>query len=379
MKELGAMRVPLVDLGAQYESIREDLLAAVTRVCDSQRYILGPEVELAEQELAKRLSATHAIGVSSGTDALLVSLMALGVRPGDEVVTSTYSFFASAGSIARLGATPVFVDIDLATFNLDPKSVKAAITPKTKVIMPVHLFGLAAPIDPILEAAAEVGIPVLEDACQAVGARYREKQVGTLGALGCISFFPSKALSAFGDGGLVVTNDDELAARVRRLRTHGAESKYCHSEIGGNFRLDAMQAAILRVKAPHLPHWLDQRRQNAARYTRLFEEADVVTFGVELPVEPEDHWHTYHQYVIKAPRRDELRKHLEAHDVGTAVYYPVPLHRQECFAHLGYAAGSLPRAEATAETALALPMYPELTEEQQTHVVETMAQYLRMS
>ena len=373
------MKVPLVDLGAQYESIRDDVLAAVTRVCDSQRYILGPEVELAEQELAKSLSATHAIGVSSGTDALLVSLMALGVGPGDEVVTSTYSFFASAGSIARLGATPVFVDIDPATFNLDPEGVKAAVTPKTKVIMPVHLFGLSAPLDPILETAAEAGVPVLEDACQAVGARYREKQVGTLGALGCISFFPSKALSAFGDAGLVITNDDELATRVGMLRTHGAENRYYHSAIGGNFRLDAMQAAILRVKAPHLRRWLEQRRQNAARYTRLFEEADVATFGVELPVEPTGHWHTYHQYVIKAPRRDELRKHLEAHDVETAIYYPLSLHRQECFRHLGFPAGSLPKAEAAAKISLALPMYPELTEEQQTHVVEAVVHHLRMS
>jgi dTDP-4-amino-4,6-dideoxygalactose transaminase len=379
MKELGAMRVPLVDLGAQYESIRDDVLAAVTRVCDSQRYILGPEVELAEQELAKRLSASHAIGVSSGTDALLVSLMALGVGPGDEVVTSTYSFFASAGSVARLGATPVFVDVDPQTFNLDPDGVQAAITPRTKAIMPVHLFGLAASLGPILEVATEAGIPVLEDACQAVGARYREKQVGTLGALGCISFFPSKALSAFGDGGLVVTNDNDLAARVRTLRTHGAEDRYYHSQIGGNFRLDAMQAAILRVKAPHLRRWLEQRRQNADRYNRLFEDAGVATFGVELPLEPADRWHTYHQYVVKVPRRDELRKHLEVHDVGTAVYYPVPLHRQACFADLGYAAGSLPHAEATAETALALPMYPELSEEQQAHVVKTIVQYLRMS
>ncbi len=379
MRQLTGMKVPLVDLGAQYETIRDDVLAAVTRVCDSQRFILGPEVELLEQDLAARLSARHAIGTSSGTDALVVSLMALEVGPGDEVVTSAYSFFATAGSIARLGATPVFVDVDPATFNIDPGAARAAITPRTKAIMPVHLFGLSADLDPLLEAAAQAGIPLIEDACQAIGARYRDRPVGALGAVGGISFFPSKGLGAFGDAGLVVTNDDALAERLRLLRGHGAQPKYVHKIIGGNFRLDTIQAAVLRAKAPHLAGWLDARRQNAARYAQFFDEAGVKTFGVQLPAEPPECWHTYHQYVIRLPRRDELRAHLEAHGIGTAVYYPVPLHLQECFADLGYKQGTLPHAEAAAQTALALPMYPELTEAQQAHVVETVVQFLRMS
>ena len=373
------MKVPLVDLGAQYDTIRDDVLAAVTRVCDSQRFILGPEVELFEQDLAARLSARHAIGTSSGTDALVVSLMALEVGPGDEVVTSAYSFFATAGSIARLGATPVFVDVDPATFNIDPGAARAAITPRTKAIMPVHLFGLSADLDPLLEAAAQAGIPLIEDACQAIGARYRDRPVGALGAVGGISFFPSKGLGAFGDAGLVVTNDDALAERLRLLRGHGAQPKYVHKIVGGNFRLDTIQAAVLRAKAPHLAGWLDARRQNAARYAKFFDEAGVETFGVQLPAEPPECWHTYHQYVIRLPRRDELRAHLEAHGIGTAVYYPVPLHLQECFADLGYKQGTLPHAEAAAQTALALPMYPELTEAQQAHVVETVVRFLRMS
>ena len=379
MRQLTGMKVPLVDLGAQYETIRDDVLAAVTRVCDSQRFILGPEVELFEQDLAARLSARHAIGTSSGTDALVVSLMALEVGPGDEVVTSAYSFFATAGSIARLGATPVFVDVDPATFNIDPGAARAAITPRTKAIMPVHLFGLSADLDPLLEAAAQAGIPLIEDACQAIGARYRDRPVGALGAVGGISFFPSKGLGAFGDAGLVVTNDDALAERLRLLRGHGAQPKYVHKMIGGNFRLDTIQAAVLRAKAPHLAGWLDARRQNAARYAQFFDEAGMETFGVQLPAEPPECWHTYHQYVIRLPRRDELRAHLEAHGIGTAVYYPVPLHLQECFADLGYKQGTLPHAEAAAQTALALPMYPELTEVQQAHVVETVVQFLRMS
>ena len=373
------MKVPLVDLKAQYETIRDDVLAAVTRVCESQRFILGPEVELVEQDLAARLSARHAIGTSSGTDALIAAMMALEIGPGDEVVTSAYSFFAAAESIARMGATPVFADVEPSTFNIDPAAATAAITPRTKAIVPVHLFGLSADLDPIADAVAKADIPVIEDACQAIGARYKERHVGALGAAGCISFFPSKALGAFGDAGLVLTNSDDLAQQLRMLRNHGSEAKYCHKLVGGNFRLDAMQAAVLRAKAPHLDGWLEARRQNASRYARFFEEAGVQAFGVELPVEPPDRWHTYHQYVIRVPRRDEVRAHLESHGIGTAVYYPVPLHRQECFAHLGYPDGSLPQAEAAAKTALALPMYPELSEEQQAHVVETVSQYLRMS
>ena len=373
------MNVPLLDLKAQYETIREDVLAAIARVCDHQQFILGPEVELAERDLASRLGVKHAIGTSSGTDALLATLMALGIGPGDEVITSTYSFFASAGSITRLGATPVFVDIDPATFNIDPDGVAAAVTSRTKAILPVHLFGLSADLDPILEAASRAGVHVIEDACQAIAARYKGHLVGGLGLAGCISFFPSKGLGAFGDGGLVVANDDDLARRVRLLRGHGAEPKYIHTIVGGNFRLDALQAAVLRAKLPFLSGWLQARRENADRYARFFEEAGVEAYGVVLPSEPPDRFHTYHQYVIRVPRREELRTHLDAHGIGTGVYYPVPLHLQECFSQLGYAAGSLPQAEQAAHETLALPMYPELTEEQQAFVVETIDSYLRMS
>ena len=379
MRQPTGMKVPLVDLGAQYDTIRDEVVAAVTRVCDSQRFILGPEVELVEKELAEYLSAKHAVGMSSGTDALLAIIMGLGVGPGDEVITTAYSFFAAAGSIARLGATPVFVDINPATFNIDPDAARAAMTSRTKAIVPVHLFGLSADMDPLLEAVSKHGVPIIEDACQAFGARYRGLPVGALGVAGGLSFFPSKSLGAYGDGGLIVTNDGVLAERLRLLRAHGAEPKYVHKIVGGNFRLDAMQAAILRAKLPHVSQWFEARREAASRYRHLFADADVEVFGVELPVEPQDRWHTYHQYVVRAPRRDELHAHLESHGIETAIYYPVPLHRQECFASLGYSEGTLPQSEAAARTALALPMYPELTEEQQAHVVKTIAEYLRMS
>ena len=379
MRQPTGMKVPLVDLGAQYDTIRDEVVAAVTRVCDSQRFILGPEVELVEKELAEYLSAKHAVGMSSGTDALLAIIMGLGVGPGDEVITTAYSFFAAAGSIARLGATPVFVDINPATFNIDPDAARAAMTSRTKAIVPVHLFGLSADMDPLLEAVSKHGVPIIEDACQAFGARYRGLPVGALGVAGGLSFFPSKSLGAYGDGGLIVTNDGVLAERLRLLRAHGAEPKYVHKIVGGNFRLDAMQAAILRAKLPHVSQWFEARREAASRYRHLFADADVEVFGVELPVEPQDRWHTYHQYVVRAPRRDELHAHLESHGIETAIYYPVPLHLQECFASLGYSEGTLPQSEAAARTALALPMYPELTEEQQAHVVKTIAEYLRMS
>ena len=379
MRQPTGMKVPLVDLGAQYDTIRDEVVAAVTRVCDSQRFILGPEVELVEKELAEYLSAKHAVGMSSGTDALLAIMMGLGVGPGDEVITTAYSFFAAAGSIARLGATPVFVDINPATFNIDPDAARAAMTSRTKAIVPVHLFGLSADMDPLLEAVSKHGVPIIEDACQAFGARYRGLPVGALGVAGGLSFFPSKSLGAYGDGGLIVTNDGVLAERLRLLRAHGAEPKYVHKIVGGNFRLDAMQAAILRAKLPHVSQWFEARREAASRYRHLFADADVEVFGVELPVEPQDRWHTYHQYVVRAPRRDELHAHLESHGIETAIYYPVPLHRQECFASLGYSEGTLPQSEAAARTALALPMYPELTEEQQAHVVKPIAEYLRMS
>jgi len=364
--------VPLLDLKAQYLPLREEILAAIARVCDSQRFILGPETEALEKELAALIGVEHAIGVSSGTDALIVSLMALGIGPGDEVITSTFSFFATAGSIARLGATPRFVDIDPGTFNLDPAAVAKAVTPNTRAILPVHLYGLCADMDPILAIAAEKKIPVIEDACQAIGAKYKGRPAGGIGALGCFSFFPSKNLNAFGDAGLVATNDDELAARVRRLRVHGAEPKYHHREVGGNFRLDEIQAAVLRVKAPHLERWNEARRVNVARYARLFAEAGVPP-AVILPTEPAGIRHIYHQYVVRVPRRDALREHLAAAGIGCEIYYPVPLHQQVCFADLRYRTGEFPVAEASSKHVLALPIYPELTEAQQREVVGAIA------
>ncbi len=364
------MSVPLLDLKAQYAPLRDEILAAIARVCDRQRFILGEEVAAFEAEIAAALGVRHAIGVSSGTDALLVSLMALGVGAGDEVVTTAFSFFATAGAIVRVGATPRFVDIDPLTFNLDPSAVERAVTPRTRAILPVHLFGLCAEMDPILDLARRRGLPVIEDACQAIGARYRGRLAGTMGELGCFSFFPSKNLNAFGDAGLVVTNDGELAKRVRRLRVHGSEPKYYHREVGGNFRLDEIQAAVLRVKLPHLERWTDGRRARAARYGELFAEAGVR--GLAPPVEPPGFRHVYHQYVVRARRRDALREHLGQVGIGTEVYYPVPLPLQECFVDLGYAPGDCPQAEAAAREVLALPIYPELTETQQRLVVSAV-------
>ncbi|TAK12829.1 MAG: DegT/DnrJ/EryC1/StrS family aminotransferase, partial [Acidobacteria bacterium] len=317
------MAVPLLDLKAQYAPIRSEILAAITRVCDSQYFVMGPEVDGLERELAAMLEVDHAISVSSGTDALLLSLMALGIGRGDEVITPTFSFFATAGCVSRLGATPVLVDIDPVTFNLGPQAVAAAITPKTKAIIPVHLYGLVADMDAIGAIAAKAGVPVIEDAAQAIGARRHNKQAGSFGLAGCLSFFPSKNLGAFGDGGLVTTNDAALAKEMRLLRNHGAEPKYFHSRIGGNFRLDALQAAVLRVKAPHLAGWTAARRRNADRYRALFAEAGL-TGTVTLPIEPADSFHIYNQFVIRGPKRDALRAHLTSKQIGTEIYYPVP-------------------------------------------------------
>jgi dTDP-4-amino-4,6-dideoxygalactose transaminase len=373
-KSPSAMRVPLLDLSAQNGPLRDDILAAIARVADSQRFIMGPEVEALERELASMIGAKHAIGVSSGTDALLLSMMALEIGPRDEVITPTFSFFATAGCVARLGATPILVDIDPVTFSVNIASVERALTPRTRAIIPVHLFGLCADMDPLIDLASKRGIAVIEDAAQAIGARYGKRQAGAIGTFGCFSFFPSKNLGAFGDAGLVTTNDDELAARARMLRNHGAEPKYYHKYIGGNFRLDALQAAILRVKAPHLAAWTDARRRNAERYERLFRKAkldDVLT----LPHTPRERQHIFNQYVVRAPRRDALRAHLDAAGVGTEVYYPVPFHLQECFASLDYRAGDFPQAEAAAAEVLALPIYGELTPEQQTYVVDRIAEF----
>jgi len=365
-------QVPLLDLGAQYRPLREELLAAVVRVCDSQRFINGPEVVALERELAAFIGVRQAVAVSSGTDALLVALMALGIGRGDEVITSTFSFFATAGCISRVGATPKLVDIDPATYNLDPAAVRAAVTPRTRAIIPVHLYGLCADMDPILEIARDANLAVIEDAAQAIGATDKGRHAGSMGTVGCFSFYPSKNLGAFGDGGLVTSNDDGLADEIRLLRNHGAEPTYFHKRIGGNFRLDALQAAVLRVKLPHLAGWSAGRRANAARYRRLFEAAGL-TGRVGLPVAPPDREHIYNQFVVRVPRRDVVRARLAEYGIGTEIYYPVPFHLQECFAALGHVRGDFPHAEAAADSTLALPIYAELTEPQQAAVVAALA------
>ncbi len=369
------MRVPLLDLQAQYTPLREDILAAVTRVCDSQRYILGPENAAFEREAAHALGVRHAIAVSSGTDALLVALTALGIGPGDEVMTSTYSFVATAASIARTGARPVLVDIDPATFNMDPGGAAGAITPRTRAIMPVHLFGLPADMDPIVDIAARAGVPIVEDAAQAIGASCKGVGAGTFGAFGCFSFFPSKNLGAFGEAGLVTTGDDDLAARARILRNQGMEPKYHHHAIGGNFRMDELQAAVLRVKLPHLAAWTEARRLNAARYRRLFREAGLADLVV-LPVEPDERVHIFNQFVIRSADRDGLKRHLDASGIGNEIYYPVPLHLQPCFADLGGRPGDFPHAERAAAESLAIPIYGELSVAQQEAVVQAIAQHV---
>jgi dTDP-4-amino-4,6-dideoxygalactose transaminase len=368
--------VPLLDLEAQYRPLRDEILAAVTRVCDSQRFVMGPEVEALEAELAAYLNVPNAIAVSSGTDALLAALMALGIGVGDEVITSTFSFFATAGCVARVGATPVLVDIDPVTYNLDPSLVRAAVTPRTRAIIPVHLYGLSADMDPIMDIALGANVAVIEDAAQAIGATYRSRQAGTMGTIGCFSFFPSKNLGAFGDGGLMTTTDAALAHEIRLLRNHGAEPKYFHKRIGGNFRLDALQAAVLRVKLPHLARWTAMRQANAARYDALFQSAGL-SERITLPVAPPDCRHIFNQYVVRVPDRDRVRGFLADRGIGTEIYYPVPFHLQECFAGLGHRLGDFPCAEAAAATTLALPIYGELNADQQTAVVGALADALR--
>ena len=365
------MPVPLLDLKAQYDPLRREILDAITRVCDSQRFIHGPEVEGLEREIEAYLGVQHAIGMSSGTDAVLAALMAMGIGPGDEVVTSTYSFFATAGCVSRLGARPVLVDIDPATFNLDPDAAVAAITPRTRAIVPVHLFGQSADLMPIINAGVRHNVPVIEDAAQAIGAKYHDHSVGGIGAIGCFSFFPSKNLGAFGDGGIVTTNDAGLAHQLRLLRNHGMEPKYYHHIIGGNFRLDALQAAVLRIKLPHLDAWTAGRQRNAARYRALFADAGL-SGTIRLPVEAPERTHIYNQFVIRVPERDRLKAHLDAAGIGTEIYYPIPFHLQKCFASLGYAQGAFPEAETAAKDSLAVPIYPELTEAQQAAIVDTI-------
>ncbi|MCZ6626303.1 MAG: DegT/DnrJ/EryC1/StrS family aminotransferase [Deltaproteobacteria bacterium] len=365
--------VPLLDLKTQYAPIRLEILAGIERVCESQHFILGPEVEELEKAIAEFCGSRFAIGVSSGTDALLAALMAIGVGQGDEVITTSYSFFATAGVIARLGARPIFVDIDPRTFNLDPKQVDGKINSRTKAILPVHLFGRCADMNTLLKLAKKHGIHVIEDAAQAIGARDGEgRQAGTIGDMGCFSFFPSKNLGAFGDGGMVVTDDPKLSEALRMLRVHGAKPKYYHSIIGGNFRLDALQASVLRVKLKYLASWTEARRKNAERYRLMVEEKGLLEW-VSLPEDVPGH--IYNQFVVRVGNRDGLQAFLRQRGVATEVYYPLPLHYQECFENLGHRRGDFPEAEAAAEQSLALPVYPELTADQQRYVVDQSMEF----
>jgi dTDP-4-amino-4,6-dideoxygalactose transaminase len=380
------MRVPLLDLPAQFARIRPEVMQAIEAVCDSQRFILGPAVERLEQEMADRVGVAAAVGMSSGTDALLAALMAAGVGPGDEVITPTYSFFATAGCVWRLGATPVLVDVEPATLNVTAATIAPAITARTRAIIPVHLYGQMAEMPPILDLAARAGAVVIEDACQAIDAADGPLKAGAAGTMAAFSFFPSKNLGGFGDGGLTTTGDPELAHRLRLLRGHGAATRYHHEIVGGNFRLDALQAAVLSVKLRYLDEWTAARRANAARYRSLFGDGaaaagitlappstDPTPDGVlSLPVERPGVTHVYNQFVVRLGRRDAVKAHLAAAGVGCEVYYPVPFHLQACFAPLGYARGAFPVAEAAAADSLALPIYPELTEAQQRYVVDAV-------
>lgn len=388
------LSVPQLDLQAQYAALKEEIQAAMARVCESQRFILGPEGEALEHEVAAYSGVAHAVGCASGSDALLLSLVALGVQPGDEVVTVPLTFFGTAGAVARLGARAAFVDVAPRSFTMDPSSLEAHLKTleperrrRTRAIIPVHLYGQPAEMDTILEIASRAGLPVIEDAAQALGAEYHGRRVGGLGLTGCFSFYPSKNLGAFGDAGLVTTNDPVLADRLRSLRHHGCtHEKYHHDLVGWNSRLDELQAAVLRVKLKHLDEWTLARQQVADHYDRLFLLAGLAAadkiypeekYPIAVPRRTPDCRHAFHQYVIRARNRDALRRHLHEEGVGTEVYYPIPLHRQACFAVWGGRAGDYPEAERAAAEVLALPMYPELTQEMQQYVVAKVAEFYR--
>ena len=368
--------IPLLDLKAQFAEIREEVMAAVARVMESQHFVLGPEVTALEKEIAAFVECKFAVACASGSDALLLSLMARGIGTGDEVVTTPFTFGATAGAIARLGARPVFVDIDPATYNLDAAKLEAAITPRTRSIMPVHLFGLSADMSAILKIARRHNLLVVEDSAQAIGAKFDATLVGGLGDVGCFSFFPSKNLGGSGDGGMVVTNDAEIADAIKVLSLHGTRKKYRYERLGMNSRLDALQAAILRVKLKHLPKWTAERQRNAERYGSLFGEYDLAD-SIGLPVTPAGCVHVYNQYVIRVKRRDELKVHLQNLGIATEIYYPGPLHTQPAFESLGYHAGDFPISEVASQEVLALPIYPELSAEQQRSVVEGIASFVR--
>jgi dTDP-4-amino-4,6-dideoxygalactose transaminase len=371
------MQVPLLDLKQQHAALRGELRAALERVLDSQQFILGEDVRLLEAELAAYTRTAHAVGCGSGSDALLLALLALDVGAGAEVVTTPFTFFATAGAVARAGARPVFVDIEPRTYNINPARVEAAFTPRTGAVMPVHLYGQCAEMGEILRVAEGHGVPVIEDAAQAIGAKDEAgRSAGSTGAAGCFSFYPTKNLGAAGEAGLVTTNDADVAERLRRLRVHGGATEYHHDEVGFNSRLDTLQAAVLRVKLQHLDRWSDARRERADAYTRLLSEAGLEEF-VTPPFVRHGARHIFHQYVVRvaAARRDPLIEHLKQNGVGTKVYYPVPLHLQPCFADLGYRAGDFPESERAARETLALPMFPELKREQQEYVVETLRRF----
>jgi dTDP-4-amino-4,6-dideoxygalactose transaminase len=369
------MKVPLLDLRAQHESLRAELLAAIETVMDSQQFVLGPEVQAFEEEIARYTKTRHAIGCASGSDALLLALLALGITAGDEVITSPFTFFATAGAIVLLGARPVFVDIDPHTYNIDPARVEEAITLRTRAIMPVHLYGQCADMNPLLEISERHRLPLIEDAAQAIGSEDRGRTAGSMGVIGGFSFYPTKNLGGAGDGGLLTTNDEGLCHRLRALRVHGGTTEYHHREVGINSRLDSLQAAVLRVKLKYLDGWSAERQKKAQRYNQLFQEARL---GFELIppfVRPETR-HIFHQYVVRVPRhRDAMMKELDHKGVGTKIYYPIPLHLQECFQYLGYKEGAFPEAERAARETVALPCFPELTEKQQDYVVDAIRSF----
>lgn len=387
------MKVPLLDLKAQYKTIKKEIDEALIGVAESQNCILGAEVEKLEKSLNEYLDCKYSIGVSSGTDALLVALMAIDLKPGDEVIIPTYSFFATAGVVSRLNAVPVFIDCDPVTFNLDPAKLKSLITDKTKAIVPVHLYGQSCDMDPIMEIAKEHGLKVIEDAAQSIGTQYKDgKKVGNFGDIGCFSFYPSKNLGCFGDGGLVTTNDEVLAEKLRIMRVHGGKPKYYHKIIGGNFRIDAIQAAVLNVKLPHLDSWTKRRQENAELYTKCFTESGLSEATGKIEFDSDNkvllpkavykdfglkYYHIYNQYVIRVENRDELRKHLTENEIGSEIYYPVPFHLQECFSYLGYKKGQFPVSEVCANDSVALPIYPELTNEQIEFTVKTVSDFIK--
>jgi len=364
------MAVPLIDIKRQYDPIRADVDRAIKQVMDHGRFILGPELNNLESEIAEYCQAKHAIGVASGTDALLLALRACGVGSGDEVITSAFSFFASAGVISRLGAKPVFVDIDPQTYNIDPAAIESATTSKTKVIMPIHLFGQCADMDPINEIATRHNLKVVEDAAQAIGSKYKDRHAGTLGHAGCFSFFPTKNLGAAGDAGMIVTNDDDIADMVRILRVHGGRTEYLHEVVGYNSRLDTLQAAILSAKLPHLAGWTEARRKNATRYDEAFKDLPL-TIPVAMPWA----YHIYNQYTIAVEKRSEFMEHLKSRQIGHKVYYPVPFHMQKCFGDLKYSAGDLPRSEKAANSVVSIPIFGEMTDQEQDEVIKAVVEF----